>query len=244
MAHHMKLTSVFVKLRKMCQSSIIFHNDVYRNTSKDGGHLPRHGSSCVWYFCLSMFELSPGYPIYPTLSQECVSPRYLLQSFLSLRSHYLISLFPDGEKFQPPPTAANTHTHMSNHKRCHWVSRSSAACANGHPSFWPYRGLMKVGMDVRGGSEEMPWSARPALNYGPGSDASGAWNRQASRAWDCMRPTSAGVQMDDADAGSSLLTQTCTFPFIGWHFSGRDSSRRLECRGSPTSTQLPQAASC
>lgn len=61
-------------------------------------------------------------------------------------------------------------------------------------AFRLYWGLMKVGMDVKGGSEEMPWSARPALKYVPGSDASGARNRQVSLA--CRRPTFADVQMD------------------------------------------------
>lgn len=97
-SYHVKENKpVLFQLWTSFQSS---HCQSLQNTSKDGEHLTR----------LTLFELSPGHPICPILSQECVSPPFLLQSFLSLWSHCLISLFPDGEEFQPPYSRTHPQT--------------------------------------------------------------------------------------------------------------------------------------
>lgn len=59
------------------------------------------------------------------------------------------------------------------------------------------------------GLEEMPWSGRPALNYGLEPDASGAKNRRrgCTQPNFCRRPD-----------GPSWCWLSC--PFIRWHFLG------------------------
>ncbi len=212
-------------------------------------NMRKDGSLWIWYFCLSVLESSPVISrpsnMSPLKSGMCIALMLItILSQLAVPPPHFLVLRWEGIPASP---CSSKHTHMSNHKRCHRAARSSAAGVNGRPSFRLYQALMKVGMDVRGGSEEMPWSAKPALNYGPGSAASGAWNRQVPLAGDARgQLLQTSRWMDDADAGSSALTQTCALHFIGWHYSDRDSSRRLECRGSQSqaSTKMRQTASC
>lgn len=168
---------------------------------------------------VSQWALSrhPGHPICPLLCQECLSPG-------------LISSLPGGEESHPPPAAADKRQTSGGELSRRRKRPSELLAVSGFNESWD------------GGAEEMPWSARPVLNYGSESDASGAWNRQVSLG----RLLQTSRWVDDGDAGSCLLTQTCALHFIGWHFSDGDSSRRLECGGSlsQASTKMRQTASC